>query len=91
MESTHFGPQPGVEAVLDLPAVIGVRAIRFAVAGVAGMRGCLIQHDLAFVIRFFALEVLPGGTFPRVDLRMIGKSGDVELFRITLGKGMCAN
>lgn len=47
MESAHFGPQPGVEAVLDLPAVIGVRAIRFAVAGVAGMRGCLIQHDLA--------------------------------------------
>src|SRR5690242_5407123 len=32
----------------------------------------------------FAFEVISGGTFPRVQLRMVGEPGDVKLFRKTV-------
>ena len=81
MESADFRSEPRIETLLDLPALIGVRAVRLAVAGVADVRGRLIEDDPPRMIRILAFEVLPGGTSPRVPLRMVGKSGYVELLR----------
>jgi len=84
MEAANLRAQPGVEVAFDLAAVIRVRAIRLAMAGIADMRGRPIQHELPPVVGLSAFEVLPGGAFPGIELWMISESSDVELFRKTV-------
>src|SRR5262245_9976656 len=81
MKLSNLGLDPRFRRVDDLPAVLRVGAVRFPGAGVAGMGGRPILHDLAHGVTVVRMQMMPAGTFPDVQVPMIFEAGRAELSR----------
>ena len=67
METMNLRLQPGIEVVLEVPAVLGFRTVLLQCTGVTGSAS-LDTVDASLRIYRAQLEVLTGWTFPYIEM-----------------------
>ena len=84
MKTAQFRLQPRIQPAFQNPAVMGIRAVAFAVAAIALVRRGAIGGNFALEIRLFARQVMTGRTLPHVELLFVGEAGVAEMFRAVM-------
>src|SRR5262245_7824411 len=81
MDLSGLSFYPGFRRVDDFPAVFGVGTVVLLGAGVTGVGGCPIPHDLAHRIAILRMQMMSAWAFPDVQMAVILEASRAELSR----------